>query len=498
MGTPPFQLSEPMAKTINPNSNMFPDEKLLGYDYMPAAVDFLYTYEVLGVKYEKNDASKVFTRALRDGIHVFYYPDRTIYRLRSGVSHAGIPDVALDEYIEYSPLSAPDMYENMGYRYMMISPPHMNFVPAPLRNGKVRIIADSGGFQLRRGVMDFIDPEMLVGFYNKTNDFGVGLDVPMNPRLFDTRLRRMANVTARNGVYIKKNMIPGVKLYDLNHGTTLEHRRAYMEITNKYDALDGLAIGGTSSNVLGESTVAAHLIRGMVGICDILDKTRDRYHTAHILGTTTPFYMFFMNAITSGGFFPHMTSDSSTYAQSGIMNRQVMSYPGSSVLFNNQLPKDGIFYQLACSCPACSMVRYSPNFVINARANMMHALHYYAYMQRVTKELADSWIRGDMSEKALEPLVIPSSFDHRQFKGFLRFLKDLLNHGFDKAYTKNAGFLKSFVPIPAATRGHLFSKKTQEDLVDPKDAARTDSILSNYEKWQDDHGIVDKCKKLRK
>lgn len=478
--------------------NAFPDEKLTGYDYMPAAVDFLYTYETLGVKYEKNPPEKVFTRALRDGIHIFYYPDRTMYRLRSGISHVGVLDTPVDEIIEYSPLSAPDMYEKMGYRYMMISPPHMNFIPSPLRNGKVRIVADSGGFQLRMGVMDFIDPEMLIGFYNKTNDFGVGLDVPMNPRLFDTRLQRMANVTARNGVYLKANAAPQVKIYDLNHGTTLQQRQNFMDVTNKYDPLDGLAIGGTSSNALGESSVSAHLIRGMVGISYALDRNRDRYHTAHVLGTTTPFYMFFMNAVTQGGFFPHMTSDSSTYAQSGIMNRQVISLPGGQVLLNNQLPKDSIFYQLPCSCPACSMVRYSPHFVINARANMMHALHYYSYMQRVTKELAASWIRGDMSEKTLEPLVIPSSFDHRQFKGFLRFLKDMLNHGFDASYKKNQNFLQSFVPIPAATRGHLFSKKTQEDMVPKAEAARTDSIMSNYEKWQDQRGIVDKFKKLRK
>jgi queuine/archaeosine tRNA-ribosyltransferase len=483
----------------NPTDKSFPaDEKLTGYDWMGAAVDFLYSYESLGIRYEKNPSEKAFTRAIRDGIHIFYYPDRTIYRMRSGVNHAGIPDVPMDEVMEYSPLSAYDLYANLGLRYMMISPPHMNFTPSPLRNGKVRIIADSGGFQLRRGVMDFIDPQMLINFYNKTNDFGVGLDVPMNPRLFDTRLTRMANVTARNGSFLKANANKAVRIYDLNHGTTLEHRRSYMEVTNKYAPLDGLAIGGTSSNVLGESTVAAHLIRGMVSVCYIIDKTRDRYHTAHILGTTTPFWMFFMNAVTAGGFYPHLTSDSSTWAQSGIMNRQVMSTPGGTVLFNNQLPKDGIFYQNACSCPACNMVRYSPNFVINARANMMHALHYYAYLQRVTRELAEAWIRGDMSEKALEPLVIPSAFDHRQFRGFLRFLKDLLNYGFDKAYAKNSGFLQSFVPIPAATRGHLFTKKTQADMVDPKDAARTDSILASYEKWQDEHGIADKCKKLRK
>ena len=88
--------------------------KHTGYDLMPAAVDFFHTYETLGVKFEKNDRKLWMTKKIIDGIHIFYYPDRTIYRTKPGVNNACIPAVAMDQYLDYSVLSNPKLYSDMA------------------------------------------------------------------------------------------------------------------------------------------------------------------------------------------------------------------------------------------------------------------------------------------------------------------------------------------------------------------------------------------------
>src|SRR5882672_10224435 len=201
--------------------NRFDNSYHSGYHVMPAAVDFLETFETLGVKFQKNPKSKWLTKEVKDGIHIFHYPDRTIYRMKPGANHACIPEDMLDSYLDYSVLSNPEVYKNMGYRYAMISPPHMGYKKAAIKNPYIRLFADSGGFQIRQGVTDFVDPDVLVDFYNASTDVGIGLDVPMPAALYPKYLERMSHVTSRNNKYIKDRLTSGVSLYDLNHGSTL-------------------------------------------------------------------------------------------------------------------------------------------------------------------------------------------------------------------------------------------------------------------------------------
>lgn len=458
----------------------------VGYDIMPAAVDFLHTYETLGVKYHTNPRDKWMTKELKDGIHIYHYPDRTLFRTKPGTNHACIPDVAMDAYMDYSVLSNPKMYSDMGYRYVMISPPHMQFRKAPIRNDHLRLFADSGGFQMRQGVTDFVDPDQLIDFYNASTDIGIGLDVPMHPLLYDKLLARMSHITSKNNAYIKSGLNKDVMLYDLNHGMDLKDRKVFLDVTEQYAPNDGIALAGTSSKARGEYGVAAHIVNGVIGIAYVLARSKKNYRTAHILGTTTPFYMFVFHLMTKSGFFPHITSDSSTYAQAAMMNTQLTSIPGQSVLYRNTLPKGEVLYRSPCSCPVCGMVGYSHHLMVNARANMVHSLYHYAYLNQLTADLADTYLKGAMKLPEIEKIIAPAQFSTRHFNGTMHFLSDMFASGFQKAYKKNAQFIE---PILGKTKqASLFGKQRTHDAPHG-DAVRTDAILSSYEKWQKKRGI---------
>lgn len=456
------------------------DKTHVGYDIMPAAVDFFATYETLGVRYVTNPRSKWMTREKKDGIHIFHYPDRTLYRSKPGINTASIQEESMDAYLDYSVLSHPEMYRKIGYRYVMISPPHMQFRKAPIRNEHLSLFADSGGFQIRQGVTEFVDPEVLVDFYNASTDIGIGLDVPMHPLLYDKYLARMSHVASMNNRYIKERLNKNVSLYDLNHGMDLRDRKTFMDVTMQYEPMDGIALAGTSSKARGEYGVAAHIINGIVGICYVLARSKGRYRTAHILGTTTPFYMFAFHLLTKGGFFPHITSDSSTYAQAAMMNTQLTSVPGQSVLYRNTLPKGNILYRSPCACPVCSMVSYTQHLFINARANMIHSLYHYAYLNDLTEDLADQVLKGTITDKALEAIIAPAQFNHRHFSGIMAFMRDLISSNFKEAHKKNADFLE-----PMARKGNqnsLFGG-TRKHNAPHGDEPRTDRILKSYEDW---------------
>lgn len=457
-----------------------------GYHIMPAAVDFFSLNEQMGVKFETNPRSKWYEQDSKDATIKYYYPDRTIYRSKPGVVHAAIADTELDQILEYAPLGNPELYTKMGYKYAMISSPHMGFKHAPLRNPHLRLFADSGGFQLRQGVTDFVDPDQLIPFYNATTDIGIGLDIPLHPLLYDDYLARMAEITARNNQYIKSKLNPNVALYDLNHGMDLRDRKIFFDAIEKYPMNDGIALAGTSSKARGEYGVSAHIINGVVGIAYTLDRAAKHYKTAHILGTTTPFYMFVFHVMTKSGFFKHITSDSSTYAQAAMMNTMLTSVPGNSLLYRNGLPKGKVLWRTPCACPVCSMVGYSQHLQVNARANMVHSLYHFAFLDQLLSDLADQYVRGLIKESEVEKIVSPSAFNAREFQGTMRFVRDLSAHGFSKAYANSKNFIEPL--IGRTNTKSLFGVKKKVNMAHA-DEDRANRILSSYEKWQAERGL---------
>jgi hypothetical protein len=211
--------------------------------------------------------------------------------------------------------------------------------------------------------------------------------------------------------------------------------------------------------------------------------------------------MFVFHLMTKSGFFPHITSDSSTYAQSAIMNTQMTSVPGQSILYRNTMPKGKVLYRSPCTCPACSMVGYTHHLVVNARANMVHALHHFAYMNGLIEDLADHWLEGTMKPHEIEKIVSPPQFHHKHFRGTMNFLSDLFEMGFAKARKKNEDFIEPM--LGRKKQKSLFGLADKPKLIAGElkpwqDAKRNDAILTRYETWLSERGIKQAGKGAKK
>src|SRR5690606_36379743 len=98
-----------------------------GYQLIPAAVDFLPPGLSLGVKWGKNSQDKWFKSITVDGVQYMWYPDRTLMLMMYRKSKTGILREAPDEILDLNPLSNSTMYEELGYKYLMVSSTNMNF-----------------------------------------------------------------------------------------------------------------------------------------------------------------------------------------------------------------------------------------------------------------------------------------------------------------------------------------------------------------------------------
>src|SRR6185437_2940998 len=116
------------------------------------------------------------------------------------------------------------MLKRWGFNYMMVTPERLATSDYVRRNGVVGLFSDSGGFQMSKGVTDWIDPAELSEFYRKKIDFGIGLDVPLPRHMQSTDwFIRMSRIQCANNKYIA-NKLKGsaCELYDVSHGLTLE------------------------------------------------------------------------------------------------------------------------------------------------------------------------------------------------------------------------------------------------------------------------------------
>lgn len=452
-----------------------------GFDFMPASAHGL-ANSMVASKLLNPLGSRQVKGVDRIAGNVIIKSEESIsYRNNASQKVLGILSESPDVVALPNPMTNPKTYEQKGLRYLMISAPHMGYKSTKARRGDIHVVADSGGFQILMGVTDFVDPDTLVEFYNNTVDIGVGLDVPMPYTLYDSFLTRMARITCMNNTYIRSKIAPGIGIYDVAHGQNLEERKLYLQETLKHDHGEGIAMAGTSSLVRGKRSVIEHIVNGILSITYTLDKVRDRYNTAHVLGTTTPLFIFIYNLIVKSGYFKHLTADSSSYIQTSITGVFHQTIYEGKLLFNNQLYKDGIPHKLTCQCPFCLVLGDTEKLNLSGSFVVYHGLFYYIDMVKTVETLTQNYVDGTSDLKEVYRYVGNNNIPFQKFKAIVAMLEDILSIGFNKAYSKHKAFIESTQTSKVRTK-NLFGKTTKQ-AVDPELYKRYDAILTSYENF---------------
>lgn len=457
-------------------------KKYRGFDFMPASANNLLNGVVASFNRDNHGCKSLTVNSVVAGSRHIGSKHSEVMRNSASRRVLGILPTAPDAVCLPNPATNPNSYASKGLRYAMVNATGMNYVGMELRRGDVNIVADSGGFQMLTGVTDFVDPDSLIDYYNKTVDVGVGLDIPMPNTLFPHLLKRMAAITCRNNDYLRSKALPGIGIYDVAHGHSLQERKEYLEVTLEQDHGEGIALAGTSSLVRGERSVVQHHINGILSITYTLDKVRDRYNTAHILGTTTPLYMFMYYLILQSGFYPHLTADSSSYIQSAISgNYHQTLYPQSKFLFDNHLPTNNLPHKLTCQCPLCLVYQDTAKFSYASVSAIFHSLYYYLDMVKSVEALADLWVTGQASKEVIYDHLGTSNLPRTHFFKMLGMLEDILERGFQKGVAKNKSYIRS---TSSGRSSGLFGGAKQQ--VDKAQLDRFTNIIASYERWHEE------------
>lgn len=417
---------------------MYPDTKV---NIMPAALDSMSLNSWIAVKYQV--PKKPFTCFRNKGVWVLHLPDRTIYAGRSNtLGVAACPDA--DEFIPLPSPSNPEALAALGFKHFMVNPTSKDNQGFLKRTKWCKSFSDSGGFQLARGIEEFVDPETLGDFYRDCIDYGIGLDIPIPLHLQETDwFKRMCRVTILNNKVLTSRMKGSdAKLYDVSHGLTLDNRKKWLHQVMKDPQGPGIALGGIGQAIY--DTKETSVATAVINLCYVVHASKGIYKQYHVLGTTSPFMQAVFNLLTQQDIAPYISADASTYAQFPIaFATRSVPYTDYTTDFL-MLPTDARAFGLFCNCDICNLCGYPAAYRMNVQANSSHMLFIYRRQSAMVEELVKDFLAGTIKLKTLVEAVAPHPHMRNLCTLLFKFVLDM-PMGFDKAYQKHEKWLDTTI-----------------------------------------------------
>jgi hypothetical protein len=455
------------------------------FEYCPAAITARTPNLFYGVKYENNkDKPYLWKRTRFNGLTKHWAPDRTIYWGSVSSRQNCLGTDEYDVFFTISPSTHPQVLSNAGFNYAMASPHHVSKESETRRNKHVKLFCDSGGFQLISGALDWVDMDELVDTYNRTIDYGIGMDIPVPGPLQPKYLQRMCEVMLKNNKYLRSKADPRVEIYDVSHGNTLTLRSKFLERVlqqKKKDKIEGggLAVGGIGQNWV-DGGQAQTIVNGTVNLVYVLTKAKDAYERFHVLGTTGPYFQFIYHLILAGLNKIQITADSTSYIMPSTYNLIVTNKWPEHSLLSTELPKVDVSYTMPCNCPLCHHIKYTKEYHLSYMSNAIHGLYVMANQRDTIEETANRFLNGGLNlSQALNIATGDTSSMSKVYLAAARFAFDAAQQGFKPAWEKHEATLKSLMR-DGIQKGALFSAKEKKH-------PREDRLISILKRFEDFH-----------
>lgn len=217
----------------------------------------------------------------------------------------------------------------------------------------VKIVSDSGGYQLFQQRLEYLDPVEIVRWYNDNADIGIVLDIPSGLTLTED-YRRLGQIQRNNTELMVQNKADSLELMNIVHGPTSEIRNVFRGLVERPD-ITRLAIGGA---YMGTVLNSIDYLYNEMHASDL------EYTQYHVLGVSNPLQVILLMRMAAKGFAPLITSDSSTFLQHGIAKSyftftQVHETFGFVGCGDNNGYQPSVAACLPCSCPVCSALKYA-------------------------------------------------------------------------------------------------------------------------------------------
>ena len=350
-----------------------------------------------------------------------------------------------DEYVHIGPYHD-HLNEQMNLPYFMVNyvaESNKAAVSVPRKNTltdkpNTLIMADSGGYQIVQGRVEYLDPAPMVEWYNDNVDLGFSLDVPLNVFNLDY-LKRQAHIQARNNRIMLAGKKESLELINILHGSSLDYLRQYNDIVNTPE-IDRMAIGGLYHcfNLMGS-------IDTLYKLCQEND-----WKHIHVLGISNFLQVALMIRMRVKGLLPHLTTDSSTAMQKARLREwHTFIAPHQKVQYTLVGYKDGYRPNpkniLPCSCQVCTAIKYS-DILWTVPGNIATKLFEFHNIYSLTNyfdimiDIAQTTTTKEYKETLVSQLgTNRQGFDEAMH--CLDFIDSIAQEGYDKARNKYKIFL---------------------------------------------------------
>ncbi len=462
------------------------------YNFVPAASE-----------YSKRGGVHIYVRYGRGPSHVTVVdhdsdfmrikcPDRELLIVANGQrAHIYRPmQGTYDEFYNFSPFWE---HSSADLEYGCVMTNYTSYIGKEKRSSGIRrkdfrygidqhtkIIADSGGFQLVKGTVDYIDPKELVTWYNDNVDWGMVLDTPLASNGLEI-YTRSAKVQAENTRIMMDNKRPGLELLNIIHGAVGKEMDTFRKIVERPD-IDRLAVGGI---------YFGSILSSIDRLCAIMTGGQ-RYKHYHALGIANITQTIPLMRLSGSDIAPLITSDSSSHLQAAN-GRKYYKPNGTEALPEVLFYADAGGYHpggnqlLNCTCPICSVVKYTDvlSMVNSNTITLLLVYHNLFSIQMFQKSLYDrvAGVPVGEAKDALRTLFGNSKAKRKQLQEFfhtLDFVDMVKTSGLADARKEFAFYLPKTDSDTGATKT-LFSGIEMEETADP---TRDLAILKKYEDAQ--------------
>lgn len=214
----------------------------------------------------------------------------------------------------------------------------------------VKMLADSGGWQIKSGAADYVDPHAIIATHNACAHIGMALDYPPRRDVDTTNevLSLLSKIQVRhNEVFLAKRR-PDLELINVAHGVASEQWKAWIDAVDTKEGFQGWAISEDSNKDPFCVLRGAAILYRDYGIRD---------QRVHLFGISGP--LMVPVAAWLSRYFPNLTSDSSSWQGARYGNYLYSSNGALRILkigWKDPEISDGTPVTPYCDCTFCRIL----------------------------------------------------------------------------------------------------------------------------------------------
>ena len=365
--------------------------------YVPAGLEQWTTRTQVFVKNRRNAYEDQGIKRHNSAYFEIALPDRTLYITTSGLKNKVLLDKEIDaDYMV--PISNPaELLSRIDL--VLINPFHatQGFSGSnPFKPLGVKVISDSGGFQMLRGTSDFVDPDTVIDFYNKNADIGMPLDLPLPTTAESGFFDAVSRMMVANDKYMIPRLDPKIKLAVVSHGSCIESRKRRLDVVWRPTPV--VAIAGL--NTLQEGSSTHKTLTALANAMYVISQTRQDARYYHFLGVTSRFWFLIYALLVGTGYVKSCGGDSVSHRLSAISGdyRYGLGYDGG--VRDTLLRETHNSVSAYCPCPVCGSIH---DLRLLAKANWMES-HMIWFSEQGKDQICDSiqaYLAGRLSLNAI-------------------------------------------------------------------------------------------------